>query len=172
MHIPQININYIQVMSMKVILCNAVHCLQILNITDLISLLLIYPWKNTEHILRNLNCSGTVDIHDNMTIAYPRRHPYLVNQILWRTVLTKDCKLTETSTTKSHASWKTSSIYQCNIHGSCFEVVIVLRSLFSWQVLPRLANVVPHYPWPVGLSRRLVYTKPVNSMNKLFSVYM
>jgi hypothetical protein len=103
-------------------------------------------------------------------LLYPRRHPYLVNQILWKTVLTKDCKLTETSTAKSHASWKTSSIYQCNIHGSCFEVVIVLRSLFSWQVLPRLANVVLHYPWPVGLSRRLVYTKAVNSMNKLFPV--
>lgn len=49
-------------------------------------------------------------------LLYPRRHPYLVNQILWKTVLTKDCKLTETSTAKSHASWKTSSIYQCNIY--------------------------------------------------------
>lgn len=63
MHIPQININYIQVMSMKVILCNAIHCMQILNTTDLISLLLIYPCKNT------------VDIHDNMTVALSSTTP-------------------------------------------------------------------------------------------------
>lgn len=62
MHIPQININYIQVMSMKVILCNAIHCMQILNTTDLISLLLIYPCKNTVDIFMTIALSSTTPL--------------------------------------------------------------------------------------------------------------
>lgn len=61
-------------------------------------------------------------------LLYPRRHPYLVNQILWKTVLTKDCKLTETSTTKSHASWKTSSwllLWSCDL----IEVPFLVTSI-------------------------------------------